>query len=256
MDDAVERHVMGNLWIREMLLEMDDCLNPVMGISDFDDSVCADFSGRILASTDGPYDKRLVMRSALVHAATDVVVKGGIPLFALDNLCGKKDDIVEMLASLKRQAQYMRIPLIGGNTKYEDVKPTACVTVLGKLLISEPIRDCSAKKGDVIALFGQPIWGGQEERLTEAKKMFDTWFYALKTVDISSAKDVTKGGLVSCIYEMQMKSGKIFEAIRYPYPRSRNLDNFLITLQPMQYLKLERICDKNRVKLEKLGSVK
>ncbi len=255
MDEPIRRHVLDSLWIRDELLGMDRMINPVMGISDFDDAVCVKFNGGLLASTDGPYDKRLVMKSALVHAATDVVVKGGKPLFALDNLHGSKKDAQDMLSSLRRQAEYMGIPLIGGNTKIADVKATACVTVVGRLLLDAPIRDCGAKKGDVIALFGEPIWGEEDERLMKAKKMFNAWFKALKNVKINSSKDVTKGGLVSSAYEMQTKSGQSFSISSYPYHRTRNLDNFLLTLDEGDASRLERICSREGVAFHRIGAV-
>jgi len=77
MADAVDAYVRSIEWIRELLEPMDALADPVMGVRDWDDAVCVGFEGGLLASSDGPYTKRLVLKSALVHAATDVVVKGG-----------------------------------------------------------------------------------------------------------------------------------------------------------------------------------
>jgi selenophosphate synthetase-related protein len=255
MNDVVKKHFSDILWIRDELAFMDTMISPVMGAADFDDAVCVDFKGRLLASTDGPYDMRLVMKSALVHAATDVVVKGGVPLFALDNLNGREEDVRQMLESLKIQAEFLKIPIIGGNTKIEEATPTACVTVFGKLLLDEPIRDCGANSGDVIALFGQPIWGQQEERLRKAKAMFEVWYDVLKEVRINSAKDVTKGGLISCIHEMEVKSRKKFKIDEYPYHKTRNLDNFLITLSEQDYNSLNEGKFKEKIQINRIGTV-
>ena len=84
----IEKYVNSIEWIREEFIMMDDLINPIMGIKDWDDSCAVEFSGKLVVSTDGPYKKRLVMKSALIHAATDVIVKGAKPLFALDTLIG------------------------------------------------------------------------------------------------------------------------------------------------------------------------
>jgi selenophosphate synthetase-related protein len=256
MADAVDRHVDGILWVRERLLGMDDVAHPVMGIGDWDDAACVDFRGRLLASADGPYAKRLVLKSALVHAATDVAVKGGEPLFALDTLIGPEADVREMLESLASQAEAMRIPILGGNTLIEDAEARASITVLGRLLTPEPIRDCSAAEGDVIALVGDPIWGELPERMEKAKALFGAWREALGAVRFTSAKDVTKGGLSSVVREMERKSGRRFGLDGPPpYPAGRSLDNFIVTMGEAEYQALERICAGRGVRVSRIGTV-
>jgi selenophosphate synthetase-related protein len=255
MADVVGKHVLDVLWIKDRLASMDDIIHPAMGIRDWDDAACVDFKGGLLASADGPYTKRLVLKSALVHAATDVAVKGGRPLFALDTLVGLKADVEEMVDSLREQAQAMSIPLIGGNTLFEDVEPRCSLTVVGKLLLEEPIRDSTARKGDVVALVGEPIWGERGERLEKAKLLFETWFEALVGVKFNSAKDVTKGGLVSVVYEMQEKSGLTFELGGVPYPMTRNLDNFIVTLPEFEYVSLQKVCVGHGCPLNRIGTV-
>ncbi|HHQ45033.1 MAG TPA: hypothetical protein ENN13_02735 [Candidatus Altiarchaeales archaeon] len=254
--DLTERFVESIKWIREIFLPMDDIANPVMGIREWDDSVCIEFCGRLLASCDGPYTKRLVMKSALVHAATDVVVKGGKPLFALDCVIGGRPDVEEMIDSLNIQALSLDIPILGGNTLFEDVEPRASLTVVGELLLDAPIRDSTAVSGDLIALLGEPVWGERVERLEIAKRMFEAWFKIIEEVEINSSKDVTKGGLSSCIAEMEEKSGKKFKLIgNIPYPLGRNLDNFLVTLSEKEFEKLKEVCGENKCRLEKIGFV-
>jgi selenophosphate synthetase-related protein len=256
MDDAAKRYVKDIEWIRDSLAGMDDMCSPIMGIRDWDDAVCVDFEGRLVVSTDGPYAKRLVMKSALIHAATDVVVKGARPMFALDNMIGSRKDVEDMMASLRQQAEAMGIPILGGNTFFEDSEPLCCVTVAGKLLIDEPIRDSGAKEGDIIALVGEPLWGERDERLRLAKAMFDAWFDAIERVEINSAKDVTKGGLVAVVYEMEKKSGRKFKLDEgLPYHMSRNLDNFIATMDWSQYEKLDGICKKRGCRLARVGVV-
>ncbi len=256
--DVIEKHVKSIEWIREELLSMDELANPVMGISDWDDAVCVDFGGKkLVVSSDGPYAKRLVLKSALIHASTDVVVKGARPIFALDTLIGSKKEVSGMLESLKAQALALRIPLLGGNTLIEVADPRCSLTVVGELSLHDPIRDSGSKSGDVIALVGDPIWGGQKERIEVAKTLFDCWFEILnRSVKINAAKDVTKGGLVSVVYEMEGKSGRKFKLKeKIPYPVTRNLDNFLVTVKESEMEKIEEICKKKKCSVEVIGSV-
>ncbi|MBD3388876.1 MAG: hypothetical protein GF416_07395 [Candidatus Altiarchaeales archaeon] len=255
MADPVGKYVEDILWVRDRLKHMDGMCNPVMGVGDWDDAACVEFKGKLLISSDGPYAKRLVLKSALVHAATDVVVKGGRPLFALDCLIGGKPEVEEMLESLVEQADYLKLPLIGGNTLYEDVEPRCSLTVVGELLLDEPIRDSTAVKDDVIALLGEPIWGGRGERLEKAKLLFDAWYAALDKVRFNSAKDVTKGGLKAVVHEMQSKSGLKFELDDVPYPMTRNLDNFIVTLPEFEYVSLEKVCSDRVCRLTRAGRV-
>lgn len=262
MSDAanvIEKYVTSIEWIREKLLLMDAMADPILGIRDWDDAVCVSFGGRkLVVSSDGPYTKRLVLKSALIHAATDVVVKGAKPVFATDTVIGPREDVEAMIESLRRQALSMRIPILGGNTLFEDnAEPRCSLTVAGELLLDEPIRDSTARKGDVIALLGEPIWGGQEQRIEAAKKLFDTWYAILSSgIAVNAAKDVTKGGLASVVYEMGGKSGLKFNLSReLPYPMSRNLDNFVLTLCEEECDKMMVVCRKKDCRLLKVGVV-
>jgi len=257
-DKLIRRYVNSIEWIRESLIGMDELANPVLGISDWDDAVCVEFGGKkLVVSVDGPYTKRLVTKSALIHAATDVVVKGAKPMFALDTVIGEEPEVREMIESLKRQAEAMKIPLLGGNTLYEEAEPRANITVVGELLSDEPIRDSTANAGDVLALVGEPIWGEMDERIGKAGKLFDCWYKILESgIKVNAAKDVTKGGLVSVVHEMQKKSGKKFNLNdELPYPRGRNLDNFFISVNEQELDKIMHACSNSGVKFARVGKV-
>jgi selenophosphate synthetase-related protein len=258
-DPIIEKHIRSLSWMREELLEMDSMVDPVMGIASWDDAAIIDFGGKkLVASVDGPYAKRLVLKSALIHSATDVVVKGARPLFALDTLTGSESDIKEMLFSLKEQALAMRIPILGGNTMVDaDAEPKCSLTVVGELLTKEPIRDSGACKGDVLALVGDPIWGTREERIKKAKTLFCAWFKILgQEVNIHASKDVTKGGLICAVCEVCEKSGRGFELIpKIPFSLTRNLDNFLISIPRDECENMEKLCRDSGVSFLVLGVV-
>lgn len=239
-------------WLREVFLDFDKISKPVMGIADWDDAACVRFGGKkLVLSCDGPYKKRLVMKSALIHAATDVVVKGAKPLFALDSLNGPEKDVREMAESLKKQGMAMRIPILGGNTNLEG-EPSASIFVAGELLLEKPIRDSTAKKGDVLILLGEPIWGEQEERFEKAKKLFDCWFKIIGKVKIHAAKDVTKGGLALTSKEIADKSGLKLELFDTKLHKYRNLDNFLLAVDPKAAKRITAIANCPAVEVGRL----
>jgi len=258
-DSLIEKHVRSLGWMKKELTVMDSLIDPVMGINSWDDAVIVPFGGKkLVASVDGPYTKRLVEKSALIHSATDVVVKGARPLFALDTLTGSEQDMREMIFSLKEQALAMKIPILGGNTMVDpDSEPKCSLTVIGELMTKEPIRDCGACKGDVIALVGEPIWGNRAERIEKAKTLFGAWFKILeKEVNIHASKDVTKGGLISAVYEVCEKSGRDYElSENIPFSLTRNLDNFLISLPEKECKKIEKICRESVVSFSVVGNV-
>ena len=254
--DLIKKHVESIKWIRDELIEFDETIPPIMGVGDWDDAVCLDFSGRLLASSDGPYAKRLVMKSALIHASTDILAKGGRPLFALDCAAGPIEDVREMIDSIRIQGRHMKIPVLGGNTRIEDCSPSMSITVLGELIIEEPIRDSGARKGDILCLVGEPLWGGRGERIEKAKRMFDCWLEAIQSIQVDCAKDVTKGGLVATVHEIGEKSGRTMRLEQDPpYPVSRNLDNILAAVSEPEVDRLEGICLSHHVSFNRIGVV-
>ncbi len=258
--DLIERHVTSLAWLRELFLGMDGVgdVEKVMGVGDWDDACCGSFGGKkLVVSVDGPYCERIAFRSALIHASTDVVVKGAKPIFVVDTLMGAREEVEEIANSLKRQALALGIPILGGNTKFEDVTPQVTVTVIGELVVDEPIRDSGARKGDVVCLIGEPIWGEEAERIEKAKNLFSCWFAILEAgVRIHAAKDVTKGGLASVVYEIETKSEKkILLNEKLPYPKTRNLDNFMLSLEKKEYERMKGICGERDIRLEEVGCV-
>ncbi|MBD3262108.1 MAG: hypothetical protein GF334_10665 [Candidatus Altiarchaeales archaeon] len=256
--DLIQKHVKDLYWIRDLLIASDKQMSvkPLLGVASWDDAVCIDFSGKLVLSSDGPYTRRLVLKSALIHAAGDVVVKGAEPLFAQDMVIGGKEDVQKMVASLKIQSEAIKCPLCGGNTLYEKTQPRCSITVVGRLIVENPISDAGSQEEDIVCLLGEPIWGGQRQRINKTKTLWSTWYSALERIKVNASKDVTKGGLISTVYEMQHKSRKKIRLEKnQPYPVTRNLGNFLITLDEKNYEALKKLCEKTGCALEKIGVV-
>ena len=139
----------------------------------------------------------------------------------------------------------------------EDAAPSCNITIVGELIVDKPIRDSGAQSGDLLVLVGEPIWGTQKQRLEKAKNIFRTWFEIIHNIRINAAKDVTKGGLIATLQEISEKSGvgfKLEEEI--PFPMTRNLDNFLVSISPDDYTTLETICKKEKCWIAKIGDVR
>ena len=67
---------------------------------------------------------------------------------------------------------------------------------------------------------------------------------------------MTKGGLKSVVYEMEKKSGRRFLIDSgLPYHMTRNLDNFIVTLDEFEYVKLEKVCVRRGCRLARIGVV-
>ncbi len=242
-------------WIRRSFIDFDARAGPIMGIRDWDDAVCVDVGGeKLLMSCDGPYKKRLVMLSALAHAATDVIVKGGLPLYALDALAGAEEDIRDMVESLRVQGSFLNIPILGGNTIRSET-PSATLFIVGKLLLQNPIRDSGAMEGDLLLLLGDPIWGSRDERMEKAQRLFSCWWEVLKKARINASKDVTKGGLITTVAEIASHSNLDYELNDLSLPKYRNLDNFLIAVSRDEFPILKEIADSFSCPLLEVGSL-
>ena len=152
----------------------------------------------------------------------------------------------------------MNIPILGGNTLFDEVyEPRCSLTVVGQLLLDEPIRDSGAKKGDGLILLGEPIWGSREERIKKAQLLFKTWYSLLnQKIKINAGKDVTKGGLVSAAYEIAEKSGRTYELSgKQPYSTTRNLDNFLISVPEKSISRIQETCKSAGCRFESIGKI-
>ena len=109
----------------------------------------------------------------------------------------------------------------------------------------------------MLALVGEPIWGEQEERMAKAKTLFEAWYSVQDTgITINAAKDVTKGGLVSAVYEICEKSDVKYKFEKdIPYSMTRNLDNFIVSVAEKDYENIKKVCDGLGCRIETVGRV-
>ena len=140
----------------------------------------------------------------------------------------------------------------------ENVEPKANLFVIGELVLESPTRDSGGKEGDMLIVLGEPIWGNQSERFEKAKKLFDCWFEILGSgAGINASKDVTKGGLIATVMEIAEKSGLDYELDReIPFHLSRNLDNFLISVDEKNAEKILKICSDHGLSAIIVGGLK
>jgi len=112
-------------------------------------------------------------------------------------------------------------------------------------------------QGDCLVLIGEPVWGGRRERIEKAKALFLSWFRILGSgADIHASKDVTKGGLISAVYEICRKSGRDYEFREdIPFSLTRNLDNFLICVSGKDMPVIEKICRNSGIPCHIVGAV-
>ncbi len=209
----------------------------VVGLDDFDDgAVLEPLGSRLVVSADGPYAFRLVRKSAVVHAATDVLAMGGEPRYLVDTVIAPdRDGAVEAIRCVAEQARALGLVVLGGNTMIEDdvEEPKVSLTVMGPLVAPEPLRDDAAEPGHEVVLVGEPIHGDTGERMEKARRLFDAFPRVAEAGLVRAAKDVTKGGLVAMAALVCAKSGVGMDLHSVPYPSlTRNWDNILVTVEP------------------------
>jgi selenophosphate synthetase-related protein len=179
---------------------------------------------------EGPYPLKIGMKTGLIHTCSDIVVSGGKPLYGLNAM--QIDSIeqgVEVSEMVKRQADGVSCPIVGGNTQLEnDLKPCISFVVFGELVAKKPIFDSSAIPGNVMVIIGEPLEGEVGERIRIAKEKFATFNEVVKKVNVFAAKDASRGGWFGNLLEMMVKSQTGFKITSVPYPSfGRYMGNYL-----------------------------
>ncbi len=230
-----------------------------VGLADFDDAAVVGVENGLVVSADGPYAFRLVRKSAVVHAATDVLVAGGRPRFVVDTIIAPSwEGALEAAECIGRQARELGLEVLGGNTMVEDDvgEPKVSLTVMGELVAPEPITDRGAEPGDVVLLVGEPIHGGFRERMERARRLFRAFPEVARRGLVKAAKDVTKGGLVAMAALVCAKSGVGMRLDSVPYASiTRNWDNVLAVVGEEDVGEVLEVCVERGCPVSVIGRV-
>ena len=227
----------------------------VCGIQQGDDAAVI---GKTVVNMEGPYPLKTGMKTGLIHTCSDIVIMGGKPLYAFDAM--QVDSIKqseEVAQALKKQADGLGVPLIGGNTQLEnDLKPCVSFCIVGELVGKKIIPDSTSKAGDVIFMLGEAVEGETGQRVARAKTKFETYLDLIQKIDVHAAKDASRGGWFGNLLEMMIKAKKGFEITSIPYPRfSRYLGTYLVAISKKDTEKLMDVCAKHSCFVVPIGKV-
>lgn len=242
--------------VRKVFWQMDDKVaHLVEGIRQGDDCVIV---GRNMVNIEGPYPLKIGIKTGLIHTCSDIVVTGGKPLYGLDAM--QVDSIqqaVEVSEMIKKQANGIGVPIIGGNTQLEnDLKPCISFCIFGELVTRQPITDSGAKAGNALVIIGEPLEGEVGERIRIAREKFQTFREVYQKVNVYAAKDASRGGWFGNLLEMMIKSQTGFRITSVPYPSfGRYMGNYLTCIDPKDVDKVIEIGSKNGCPVVPVGEV-
>jgi len=242
--------------VRKVFWQMDDKVaHLVEGIRQGDDCVVV---GRNLVNMEGPYPMKIGMKTGLIHTCSDIVVSGGKPLYGLDAM--QVDSIqqaVEVSEMVKKQANGIGVPIIGGNTQLENgLSPCISFCIFGELAAKQLITDSGARAGNVLVIIGEPLAGEIGERVRIAREKFQTFQEVYQKVNVYAAKDASRGGWFGNLLEMLVKSQTGFRITSVPYPSfGRYMGNYLTCIDPEDMDKVIEIGSKNGCPVVPVGEV-
>jgi len=218
---------------REGPEEWEVLLGPLQG----DDATVLEVGGeRLVINMEGPYPAKIGRKTAIIHSAADVVVTGGEPLVAFDSVQAEDEEQAEeILEDLHRQAEGLGIRILGGNTQsHPELVPCVSVTVIGRLVAEEPIPDGTARPGDKLVFLGEPVRGEVGERVRRARVKFNAFLRFLREgLDISAAKDASRGGILGNLLEMLGKARRGVVLRSMPYSTwTGYLGVFMVCIHP------------------------
>jgi uncharacterized protein len=214
--------------VRKVFWQMDEKVaNLVEGIRQGDDCVII---GDKLVNMEGPYPLKIGMKTGLIHTCSDIVVSGGKPLYAFNAMqVDSVEQGVEVSEMVKKQADGVGCPILGGNTQLENgLKPCISFLVFGELITKKPIFDSTAEPGNAMVIIGEPLEGEVGERIRIAKEKFSTFQAIMKKLPIYAAKDASRGGWFGNLLEMMVNPQTGFKITSVPYPSfGRYMGNYL-----------------------------
>jgi len=214
--------------VRRVYWQMDDKVAGIVeGIRQGDDCVIV---GDKLINMEGPYPLKIGMKTGLIHTCSDIVVSGGRPLYGFNAMqVDSVEQGVEVSEMVKKQADGINCPILGGNTQLEnDLKACISFVVFGELIGKKPIFDSTAVPGNMMVIIGEPLEGEVGERIRIAKEKFATFNEVAKKVNVFAAKDASRGGWFGNLLEMMVKAQTGFKITSVPYPSfGRYMGNYL-----------------------------
>ncbi|MCX6694901.1 MAG: AIR synthase-related protein [Candidatus Altiarchaeota archaeon] len=249
-------HMLETNPIRKVFWHMDERVeNLSYGIKQGDDAVVV---GKLVVNMEGPYPLKIGRKTGLIHTCSDIVVMGGIPLFALNSMqVDSIKEAAEVSEDIKKQSLGLNVPMVGGNTQMEnELLPCVSFTVVGEI-IDKPIPDAGAKTGDKILMLGEIVEGTIGERVYRAKTKFNTFMEILeKKVRVNASKDCSRGGWFGNLSEIMVKSRKGIQITGIPYPEvSRYMGTYLISVPKKDVQQVVEIAAKNKCPVVDVGTV-
>ncbi|WP_457620150.1 AIR synthase related protein [Methanopyrus sp.] len=230
-------HIEETNFCRRLLREVPEEWKTIIGPLQGDDATVIEVDGeQLVINMEGPYPAKIGRKTAIIHSAADVVVTGGEPIVAFDAVQAESEEQAEeILEDLRKQAEGLGIKILGGNTQsHPDLVPCVSVTVIGRLITDEPIPDGTAREGDALVFLGEPVHGDVGDRVHKAKVKFNAFLRFLREgVDVSAAKDASRGGVLGNLLEMMGKAKKGVELRSMPYPTwTGYLGIFMVCIDP------------------------
>lgn len=241
--------------VRRVFWQMDDKVEDLIeGIRQGDDCVVI---GRNIVNMEGPYPMKIGMKTGLIHTCSDIVVSGGRPLYALNAMqVDSMEQAVEASEAIKKQANGIGVPILGGNTQLEnDLKPCISFCIFGEL-IKKPIFDSSAQVGNRMVIIGAPVEGEVGERIRIAREKFQTFQEVVKKVRVYAAKDASRGGWFGNLLEMMVKAQTGFRITSIPYPSfGRYMGNYLTCIDEKDLDEVVEIASRHGCPVSPVGEV-
>jgi len=230
-------HIEETNFCRRLLREVPEEWKTIIGPLQGDDATVIEVNGeRLVINMEGPYPAKIGRKTAIIHSAADVVVTGGEPIVAFDAVQAESEEQAEgILEDLRKQAEGLGIKILGGNTQsHPDLVPCVSVVVIGRLIADEPIPDGTAREGDALVFLGEPVRGDVGDRVYKAKVKFNAFLRFLREgIDVSAAKDASRGGVLGNLLEMMGKARKGVELQSMPYPTwTGYLGIFMVCMDP------------------------
>ncbi len=242
--------------VRKVFWQMDEKVpNLIEGIRQGDDCIVV---GDKIVNMEGPYPMKIGMKTGLIHTCSDIVVMGGKPLYALNAM--QVDDIKqakEVSEMLKKQANGIGVPILGGNTQMENgLNPCISFCIFGELVTKKPIFDSSAEVGNKMIMIGGPIEGEIGDRIRIANEKFRTFHDVVKKVNVYAAKDASRGGWFGNLLEMMTKSQTGFKITSVPYPSyGRYMGNYMTCVDEKDIDQIIEIASKYGCPVTPMGEV-